>query len=169
MVQNWMRVDDTQGFYSIILCENFFVVCYKSQIKWSLLQIMYVCFCRSKSSVYASWLHVFYHSLWSTCSVSTEVSTSWKTRNQLILNRERAEEACFLYPDYSKNTWSGKFDTYCQQILSWKIRSCGFCFLFYFFPSFEAGSSSPHQKAVCIYCCFHSSLFCSALLHCEFG
>lgn len=128
MVQNWMRVDDIQG---IILCENFFVVYCKSQIKWLLLQITYVCFFHSKSSVYASWLHIFYHSLRSTRSVRTEVSTSWKTRNQLILDSERAKEACFLYPDCSKNTWSGKFDAYCQQICSWKIRSCGFCFFFF--------------------------------------
>lgn len=137
MVQNWMRVDDIQG---IILCENFFVVHCKSQIKWLLLQITYVCFFHSKSSVYASWLHIFYRSLWSTCSVRTEVSTSWKTRNQLFLDRERTKEACFLYPDCSKNTWSGKFDAYCQQICSWKIRSCGFCFgvfFFFFWSSFQ--------------------------------
>lgn len=37
-------------------------------------------------------------------------------------------EACSLYPKYSRTTWSGKFDAYCQQIGAWKIRSCGLDF-----------------------------------------
>lgn len=53
-------------------------------------------------------------------------------RNQFILKREREKEACFLCPDCSRNTWSGKFDTYCQQIRAWKIRSCVFWFWFCF-------------------------------------
>lgn len=137
-VQDQKRVDDTQGFYSIILCENFFVVYSKSQIKLSFLQISYVCCLCSKSSVYASWLHIFYYNLCSTWSVRNEVSASWKARKQLILKRGREMEACFLYPDYSRTTWSGKFDAYCQQIGAWKIRSCGlFCFFLFLLLHFK--------------------------------
>lgn len=62
----------------------FFVVCCKIETKCSLLQIIYVCFLHSKNYVCASWLHLFYHSLGSMCSVRTEVSVLWKAENQLI-------------------------------------------------------------------------------------
>lgn len=97
----------------------------------TLLQISCALFFCSKSSVYACGWHIFYHSLWSTCLGRNEVFRSWKGRNQLILKRKREKEACFLYPDQSRNTWSGRFDAYCQQICAWKIRSLGYIYILF--------------------------------------
>lgn len=71
--QDRMRVDDSQD---VPCYAKTFILYGKSQAKLSLFQVSFVSVFLSRSHVYGSGLHVFYHILQFTVSVRMEASVS---------------------------------------------------------------------------------------------